>query len=80
MFTQANLFLVLLLVIALIAKNNSLILAVSVLIGIKLIGLDQKIFPVLQSKGINWGSPLLQLLCLSLLQQVILDLSSLEKP
>nr|MDF9458434.1 DUF441 domain-containing protein [Bacillus pumilus] len=55
MFTQANLFLVLLLVIALIAKNNSLILAVSVLIAIKLIGLDQKIFPVLQSKGINWG-------------------------
>jgi len=55
MFTQANLFLILLLVIALIAKNNSLILAVSVLIVIKLIGLDQKIFPVLQSKGINWG-------------------------
>ncbi|MEV9651449.1 MULTISPECIES: DUF441 domain-containing protein [Bacillus] len=55
MFTQANLFLFLLLVIALIAKNNSLILAVSVLIAIKLIGLDQKIFPVLQSKGINWG-------------------------
>lgn len=55
MFTQANLFLVLLLVIALIAKNNSLILAVSVLIAIKLIGLDQKISPVLQSKGINWG-------------------------
>lgn len=55
MFTQANLFLVLLLGIALIAKNNSLILAVSVLIAIKLIGLDQKIFPVLQSKGINWG-------------------------
>lgn len=55
MFTQANLFLVLLLAIALIAKNNSLILAVSVLIVMKLIGLDQKIFPVLQSKGINWG-------------------------
>ncbi|MFJ5965224.1 MULTISPECIES: DUF441 domain-containing protein [unclassified Bacillus (in: firmicutes)] len=55
MFTQANLFLLLLLVIALIAKNHSLILAVSVLIVIKIIGLDQKIFPVLQSKGINWG-------------------------
>ncbi|AOZ89744.1 hypothetical protein BK049_14235 [Bacillus xiamenensis] len=55
MLTQANLFLALLLVIALIAKNNSLILAVSVLIVIKLMGLDQKIFPVLQSKGINWG-------------------------
>lgn len=79
MFTQANLFLVLLLVIALIAKNNSLIVAVSVLIAIKLIGLDQKIFPVLQSKGINWGSPLLPLQFWSRLQQVTLDLSSLEK-
>ncbi|MFS0654603.1 DUF441 domain-containing protein [Bacillus sp. 179-C3.3 HS] len=55
MFTQANLFLALLLVIALMAKNHSLILAVSVLIVIKLVGLDQKIFPMLQSKGINWG-------------------------
>ncbi|MGE6628913.1 DUF441 domain-containing protein [Bacillus sp. NPDC077027] len=55
MFTQANLFLVLLLAVALIAKNNSLILAVSVLIAIKVIGLDQKIFPVLQTKGVNWG-------------------------
>ena len=45
MFTQANLFLLLLLAIALIAKNQSLLIAVSVLLVIKLIGLDQKLFP-----------------------------------
>ncbi|MCY9270028.1 DUF441 family protein, partial [Bacillus licheniformis] len=47
--------LILLLAIALIAKNQSLIIAVSVLLLIKLIGLDQKLFPAIQSKGINWG-------------------------
>ncbi|MFN2747668.1 MULTISPECIES: DUF441 domain-containing protein [Bacillus] len=55
MFTQANLFLLLLLAIALVAKNQSLIIAVSVLLLIKLVGLDQKLFPAIQSKGINWG-------------------------
>lgn len=55
MFTQANLFLILLLAIALIAKNQSLLFAVSVLLIIKILGLDQKLFPTIQSKGINWG-------------------------
>lgn len=55
MFTQANLFLLLLLAIALIAKNQSLLFAVGFLIVIKAVGLDQKLFPVIQSKGINWG-------------------------
>ncbi|MCY9043638.1 DUF441 family protein, partial [Bacillus inaquosorum] len=55
MFTQANLFLILLLAIALIAKNQSLLFAVSVLLIIKIVGLDQKLFPTIQSKGINWG-------------------------
>ncbi|MFK8883150.1 DUF441 domain-containing protein [Bacillus velezensis] len=55
MFTQANLFLLLLLVIALVAKNQSLLFAVGFLIVIKAVGLDQKLFPVIQSKGINWG-------------------------
>lgn len=54
-FTQANLFLILLLAIALIAKNQSLLFAVSVLLIIKIVGLDQKLFPTIQSKGINWG-------------------------
>ncbi|MBD4756532.1 DUF441 domain-containing protein, partial [Xanthomonas citri pv. citri] len=43
MFTQANLFLILLLAIALIAKNQSLLFAVSVLLIIKIVGLDQKL-------------------------------------
>ncbi len=55
MFTQANLFLLLLLAIALVAKNQSLLFAVGFLIVIKAVGLDQKLFPVIQSKGINWG-------------------------
>ncbi|NPC93707.1 DUF441 domain-containing protein [Bacillus sp. WMMC1349] len=55
MFTQANLFLLLLLGIGFLAKNQSLIIAVSVLLVIKLIGLDQKWFPTIQTKGIHWG-------------------------
>ncbi len=50
MFTQANLFLLLLLAIALVAKNQSLLFAVGFLIVIKAVGLDQKLFPVIQSK------------------------------
>ncbi|WP_369818772.1 DUF441 domain-containing protein [Anoxybacillus sp. B7M1] len=38
-----------------IAKNHSLIIAVGVLLGIKLIGLEGKWLPVIQAKGINWG-------------------------
>lgn len=55
MFTQPLLFMLLLFVIGLIAKNNSLMIASIVLILVKLIGLDEKVFPTLQTKGINWG-------------------------
>ena len=55
MMDQALLFLVLLLGIALVAKNNSLIIAVAVLLVIKVAGMDQKIFEAIQTKGINWG-------------------------
>ncbi|WP_338451391.1 DUF441 domain-containing protein [Niallia oryzisoli] len=55
MISQATFFLLLLLVIALIAKNYSLIIAVIFLIVMKLIGFDAKTFSYLQSKGINWG-------------------------
>lgn len=74
MFTQANLFLILLLAIALIAKNQSLLFAVSVLLIIKIVGLDQKLFPTIQSKGILLPSPFL-----SRLPREKSDLSSLEK-
>lgn len=48
-------FLGLIFIIGLIAKNSPLIVASSVLFIMKLIGLDQKIFEVVQTKGINIG-------------------------
>ncbi|MFS0780618.1 DUF441 domain-containing protein [Bacillus sp. 1P06AnD] len=53
--TSPYVFLVLLLAIAIIAKNNSLIIAIGFLLIIKIIGLGDKVFPFLQSKGINLG-------------------------
>lgn len=53
--SQSLLFLLLLLVIGFIAKNSSLMIAVGVLLLFKIIGFEDKILPVLQSKGINWG-------------------------
>lgn len=55
MISQATFFLLLLLLIALFAKNTSLIIAVFVLLLMKLIGFDAKAFSYVQSKGINWG-------------------------
>ncbi|MFO1444004.1 DUF441 domain-containing protein [Bacillus sp. Bva_UNVM-123] len=55
MFNQPLVFLLLLLVISFIAKNQSLMIAAIILIALKLIGLDSKGFGFLQSKGINWG-------------------------
>lgn len=55
MISQPALFLLLLLIIGIIAKNQSLIIAISVLLGIKVTGLDDKIYPFLQAKGINLG-------------------------
>ncbi|WP_338470480.1 DUF441 domain-containing protein [Niallia sp. XMNu-256] len=55
MFSQATLFLLLLLVIGLVAKNQSLTIAVVFLMILKLSGLDSKVFSVIQTKGINWG-------------------------
>ncbi|RDI44248.1 DUF441 domain-containing protein [Falsibacillus pallidus] len=55
MFSQPILFLLLLLGIALIAKNQSLMIAVGVLIVLKLAGVDGKVFSFIQGKGINWG-------------------------
>ena len=55
MISQATFFLLILLVIGLIAKNQSLMIAVITLIVMKLIGLDSKVFSYIQAKGINWG-------------------------
>lgn len=55
MFSQPMLFLVVLLAVGLLAKNQSLIIAVACLIIIKLFGLESKVLPTVGSKGINWG-------------------------
>lgn len=55
MISQATIFLLLLMAIGLIAKNQSLMFAVAVLLVLKLVGSDTKLFSILQTKGINWG-------------------------
>ncbi|WP_374724521.1 DUF441 domain-containing protein [Calidifontibacillus erzurumensis] len=55
MISHPVLFLLLLLLIGIIGKNQSLVISILVLLIIKLIGLDGKIFPFLQTKGINLG-------------------------
>lgn len=55
MISQSLLFLLLLFSIGLIAKNKSLIIAVSVLLLLKLLGVESKVFTQIQSKGIEWG-------------------------
>jgi uncharacterized membrane protein (DUF441 family) len=65
LFSQATLFLLLLLAIGLFAKNNSLIFAVVFLLILKLIGIDSKVFSTIQSKGINWGVMVITIAVLS---------------
>ncbi|MBA4537103.1 DUF441 domain-containing protein [Bacillus aquiflavi] len=55
MLNQPIVFLILLLCVGFLAKNQSLIIAVLFLLLMKAMGLDEKIFSLLQSKGINWG-------------------------
>jgi uncharacterized membrane protein (DUF441 family) len=55
LFNQATLFLLVLLAVGFFGKNQSLMIAVGVLLIIKWTGIDSKLFPYLQSKGINWG-------------------------
>ncbi|KAB7706024.1 DUF441 family protein [Bacillus aerolatus] len=50
-----------LLVIGFIAKNQSLLIAVTVLLVMKIIGLDDKFFSAIQAKGINWGVAIITL-------------------
>ncbi|MDQ0220084.1 DUF441 domain-containing protein [Peribacillus cavernae] len=49
------LFLLMLAVIGLLAKNTSLLAAAGALLLLKVTGLDTKVFPYLESKGINLG-------------------------
>lgn len=52
---QSWLFLALVLVVAAIGKNMSLVIASVVVMFLKLIPYTRQWFPVIQAKGINWG-------------------------
>ncbi|TSO26078.1 DUF441 domain-containing protein [Lactobacillus sp. LL6] len=52
---ESWLFLALVLAIAIVGKNTSLIIATGVVMVLKLLPFTTKWLPVIQSKGINWG-------------------------
>lgn len=52
---ESWLFLALILIVALLGKNNSLIIATVVVMVLKLLPFANKWFPVIEGKGINWG-------------------------
>lgn len=52
---QSVLFLIFLFVLAYVSKNQPIMIAVYVLLGLKMIKLDEKIFPILSDRGISWG-------------------------
>ncbi|WP_370876003.1 DUF441 domain-containing protein [Evansella vedderi] len=55
MFAGPTLFMLILLAIGLFAKNQSLIIAVLFLLIIQWFGLGEKVFPLMQQKGIQIG-------------------------
>ncbi|WP_216828910.1 DUF441 domain-containing protein [Alkalihalobacterium elongatum] len=59
MLSQSSLFLLILLVISWLGKNQSLLVAVVALLLLKWTGLGEKLFPLIQAKGINWGVTIL---------------------
>ncbi|WP_407269052.1 DUF441 domain-containing protein [Radiobacillus sp. PE A8.2] len=55
MLNQSTIFLLILFILGYIGKNQSIMIAVYILLGIKLFQLDDKVFPYLQDKGISLG-------------------------
>ncbi|GGI10227.1 UPF0756 membrane protein [Gottfriedia solisilvae] len=53
--SESTIFLMILLLIGVIAKNNSLIISIIVLLLLKYTPIGDRVFPYLQSKGINLG-------------------------
>ncbi|QXE00684.1 DUF441 domain-containing protein [Terribacillus sp. DMT04] len=55
MLNTSSLFLVIILLLGIIGKNQSITIAAYVLLGIKVLQLDDKLFPFLASKGMSIG-------------------------
>ncbi|PAF34122.1 hypothetical protein CHH69_17440, partial [Terribacillus saccharophilus] len=55
MLNTSSLFLVIILILGIIGKNQSITIAAYVLLGFKVLQLDDKVFPFLASKGLSIG-------------------------
>ncbi len=55
MFSSSTIFLLILFLLGYIAKNHAIMVAVYILFGMKLLKIDDKLFPYIQDKGIGWG-------------------------
>ncbi|CQR48112.1 hypothetical protein BN1058_02459 [Paraliobacillus sp. PM-2] len=55
MFNQSTVFLLILFALGYIGKNQSIMIAVYILLGIQLFKMDDKLFPYIQDKGMLWG-------------------------
>jgi uncharacterized membrane protein (DUF441 family) len=62
---ESWLFLALILVVALVGKNMSLIIATGVVMLFKLLPFTSKWLPTIQAKGINWGVTVISVAILS---------------
>lgn len=56
---DSNIILGIILVIALFGKANSVAIAVCILLIIKLLNLDQIVYPIVEKNGVSWGLVLL---------------------
>lgn len=61
---QSVLFLLVLFTLGYIGKNQSIMIAVYILLGIQLLKLDDKLFPYIQDKGMTWGVTIITLVVL----------------
>lgn len=52
---DSNIILTFILAIAVFGKANSVAIAVCILLIVKLLNLDQFIYPVIEKNGVNWG-------------------------
>lgn len=59
LISQASLFLLILLVLSLIGKNQSLFIATIILLLLKWTTLGDKLFPVIEKNGVQWGITIL---------------------
>ncbi|WP_058307122.1 DUF441 domain-containing protein [Gracilibacillus massiliensis] len=55
MLSSSTVFLLILFLLGYIAKNQAIMVAVYILFGMKLLKIDDKLFPYIQDKGIGWG-------------------------